>query len=174
MAKRRGKNGNLTIIVAAVAIVGVAVALIGFHKSRSDKGARALWSGLSNLGWPASEYLTYVDLGGVGDDIRYTINNPSGISLGEAPSTTREASDPNWLDTQFKADAMFGEHKNAKDYVLEHSPYEFAITAPDPINVKPVIVSAPKVGSNHETIGGNFLNKAAGTAYYKSYPGIIP
>ena len=172
MAKGK-KNGQTTILIAIIAVVGVAVALFGFMQSKKDKTSRAMWSGLSNLGWPASEYLTYVDLGNVGDDIRYTINNPSGVSLGEAPSTSREASDPNWIDTQMKADAIHGERRDAGDYVLEHTPYEFMIRAPDPIVAKPIIVSAPKVGSNHETVGGNFLN-TGGSMYYKKYPGVIP
>lgn len=167
------KNGQTNLIVVAFAIIGLAVALFGFYQSRKDKTPRALWSGLSNLGWAASEYLPHVDLGNVGDDIRYTINNPSGISLGEAPSTTREASDPNWIDIQMKADAYHGEHKNAEDYVLEHTPYEFMIRPPDPIVSRPIIVSAPKVGSNQETVGGNFLNTVPRT-YYKKYPGVIP
>lgn len=151
------KNGQTTIIVAIVAILGVAIALIGFHKSRQDKTQRAMWSGLSNLGWPASEYLTHVDLGNVGDDIRYTINRPS------APMT----GDPNWLGAQMKADAYHGEHSTGSDMTLEHTPTITSITAPDPVFIKPIIVSAPKVGSNHETVGGNFLNR-------KIYPGIMP
>jgi hypothetical protein len=160
------KNGNMQIIIVAVAIIGVAVALIGFHKSRSDKTQRAMWSGLSNLGWPASEYLTHVDLGNIGDDVRYTINNPSGVA-GVRFNSARESGDPNWLDLQMKADGMHGQHGNEKSYTLEHTPYKNVITAPDPIFVKPIIISAPKVGSNHETVGGNFLNKP-------KYPGIIP
>ena len=165
MAKR-GKNGQTTIIIAIIAIVGVAVALLGFHRSKQDKTQRAMWSGLSNLGWPASEYLTHVDLGGVGDDIRYTINSPSGIA-GIKYSSSRETGDPNWLDLQFKPDAVHGMTGHGDDMTMEHAPTRTTITTPDPISVKPVIVSAPKVGSNHETVGGNFLNK-------RMYPGIIP
>jgi len=171
MAKGR-KNGQTTIIVAVVAILGVAIALIGFHKSRQDKTQRAMWSGLSNLGWPASEYLTHVDLGNVGDDLRYTINNPSGVAFADT-STARERGDPNWLDLQMKTDAYHGEHKNAEQYTLEQTPYTTSITAPDPIFVKPIIVSAPKVGSNHETVGGNFMNLSTGSRY-GIYPGFIP
>lgn len=160
------------MVVIAVAVIGVSVALIGFHMSRKNKTQRAMWSGLSNLGWPASEYLSHVDLGTVGDDVRYTINNPSGVA-GVRFSSARESGDPNWLDTQFKADAMHGQHSNEKAYTLEQSPYKNVVTAPDPIYVKPVIVSAPKVGSNHETIGGNFLNRGTGSTYGR-YPGVIP
>lgn len=173
MAKR-GKNGQTTIIVAVVAILGVAIALIGFHKSRQDKTQRAMWSGLSNLGWPASEYLTHVDLGSVGDDVRYTINALSNVGTHARTDTTRSTGDPNWLDLQMKADAMHGEHRFEKQgYTLEQTPYTTSITAPDPIFIKPIIVSAPKVGSNHETVGGNFMNSGTGSKYGR-YPGVIP
>ena len=166
MAKGKGmKKNQTTIMVALIAVIGVAVALYGFHRSSKDKTPRAMWSE-SAYPMPASEYLTYVDLGGVGDDLRYTINNPSGIA-GMKFSSSRETGDPNWLDLQFKADAMHGQHKYEGSYTLEHAPTDTMITTPDPISLKPVIVSAPKVGSNHETVAGNFLNK-------RRYPGTIP
>lgn len=167
MAKGRSSKNQTTIIVAAVAVIGIIVAIIGFHKSSKDKTQRAMWSGLANTAGPASMFLSHVDLGNVGDDMRYTINRPSGVALGNHMSISRETGDPNWLDTQFKADAMFGQHKNEGDYTLEQTPTENIITTPSPVIVKPLIVSAPKVGSNHETVGGNFLNR-------RLYPGIIP
>ena len=156
------KANQTTIMVAIVAVLGVAIALYGFHRSSKDKTQRAMWSE-SAYPSPASEYLTYVDLGGVGDDLRYTINNPSGVA-GIKYSSAREGGDPNWLDTQFKADAMHGTSGVGPD----HTPIqEFLITTPEPISLKPIVVSAPNGGSNHETVGGNFLNK-------NRYPGTIP
>jgi hypothetical protein len=124
-----------------------------------------MWSE-SAYPWPASEYLTHVDLGGIGDDVRYTINNPSGIA-GVRYASARETGDPNWLDAQMKTDAYHGMLRHEDEYTLEHTPHNMIITTPDPISVKPLIVSAPKVGSNHETVGGNFLNK-------RIYPGTMP
>lgn len=168
MAKH-SKN-QTTMIVAAIAIIGVVIAIIGFHKSAKDKTQRAMWSGLSNTALPASMILGHVDLGNIGDDMRYTINRSSGIALGHHRGISRESGDPNWLDLQFKADAMHGEHRFEKQgYTLEHTPTETFITAPtDPI-VKPIIVSNPKVGTNHETVAGTFMPSPI-----SRYIGVIP
>lgn len=172
MVKRSSKN-QTAMIVAAVAVIGVVIAIIGFHKSSKDKTQRAMWSGLSNTALPASMILSHLDLGNVGDDMRYTINRSSGIALGHHRSLSRERGDPNWLDLQFKADAMHGEHRFEKQgYTLEHTPVDTMITAPSEIIVKPIIVSNPKVGSNHETVAGTFL--PFGGYPMDQYIGVIP
>jgi hypothetical protein len=141
------KNGT-TILIIAIAVIGIALGVIGFWKSSKDKSMRAQFAGVSNVPVPSSHLLPYVDLGTAGDDIRYTINRASAQHTG----------DPDWLKVRHSKKGMHGiDGATSMDHSL-NSVVRIAPPVPIEEDGRPLIVaSGPHDHQNHETVAGTFL-----------------
>lgn len=146
MAKLRFKFTSMNMLVIAVALVGIVIAIYAFQQDRKIK--RAQFAGVSNIPSPSESFLPSLDLGNVGDDLRYTINRASVNITG----------DPLWLKKRFKASGMHGIDGATH---LDHSLNNVVrITPPVPIEEEGqplLIASGPNDNQNHETVAGTFL-----------------
>jgi hypothetical protein len=152
----RMKNGQKNMIIVIIAIIGIALAGFGFIKSSKDKTKRAQFAGLSNIPAPQTQFLPNLDLGNIGDDVRYTIGRAS-----------TDEGDPDWRKSRFKKAAMHGIGGTGMDHSLNSL---VNIIPPLPVDDYPMITiaSGPHDNQNHETTAGTFLpdtgRKVTGTS----------
>lgn len=164
------RNGKKNMIIVIIAIIGILLAGVGFYKSTKDKAKRAQFAGVRNIAAPSTRFLPFLDLGNIGDDIRYTVGRASTVG----------GPDPDWRKNRNHKAGMHGiDGASGLDHSLNAA---VNIVPPLPVDDYPLltIASGPNDNQNHETVAGTFLpapkngRKLTGTSVRYNYLGTPP